>query len=393
MNVFGTKELKEIKIVDYPLFWKGFIKTTFKADEVKFRNKKILLINLDALVSKLVLDSTDNELTVITTRKKNYELLKHRYKLNIYYLDDITKLEEFMLIKGIKKNSMDYIFANPPYDKNLYLDISETLLSYINETGSMHILGPLMPITIPFKHKSKTRYAKLWKHLSECTIFDEKYHDAFDSFKGFTILGVMTFKQKENFYNINKLWKQFYSKDEVSLYEKLMSYKGPKIKDKICKNINKGIIVPMAGIGGITKKYAVMDSIMYVNNGECLAKINGEYTKISVEKYNGKGCDDGKVSQGVVVNNVDEAVRFYKKYRHNYILKGIFDMSLGGGQHPHWNIVPFFDCKNDIDDEFIIDELKLNENDLRILRRRSMETSIEDRYSGGIEYGITKRLF
>ncbi|MBO7693595.1 MAG: hypothetical protein J6T10_13325 [Methanobrevibacter sp.] len=390
LNKYGTKSYKEIKIKDYPAFNKCFLETAFGLDSTNIRNKKILVLNLDPLAVSLAFD--DNDITAISTSNVNRNSYLTKYcNVKSYYAKDITKLEEILCT--IKKNSMDYIFTNPPYDKTLYLEISQVLLPYLNDKGSLVVFGPMMPISIPFEHRSKYLYSDLWKHLHSFSKIEEKYYNTFESFIGYTELGIMTFKQETNFYNIHKLWKKYRDNDEVRLYEKILSYKGPKMSDVVGKNLSNGTILPLAGIAGYSKKYPVYDSIMYVDNGQCFVKENDEYFLKPLSKYEGFGVSNGKVSCGICVRNVNEAVTLYKKYRSNLIIRGLFAMSLGGSQHPHWKFMPYISYDEIEQGVDLVDKFKLTKEDIAVLTKHATNDTLETRYSHEANFNISKPVF
>lgn len=372
MNKYGTKSYEEIRVIDYSEMTKAYFDTLSKYDDISAKsitNKKILIFNLMPLHSYLNLA---NKVTVVTTNKKLSDECTNKYcNCNVILLSDLKELE-YKLNHYVDMNSLDYIFANPPYDGDLYLDIAETLLPYINENGTMNILGPMQCIQTPAPHEYKFIHQQLFSHIKSYKIMDPKYYYLFDSFKGYTDLGIIRYVKEDRQFNIHTAWREYHNKELVALYDKILNSNITKISDVIEKRADKGIIVPIGRIGG-TKRYAVYNDFLLYDNGKCyvMKKENKNSGKtlqiIPISKCDAKGIENGKIVQGIRMKSVDQAIKFHKKYRNNYILKGLFGLSLCGSQNPQWNVVPYFSMENEIDNKYIVDALKLNKTDLNIL--------------------------
>lgn len=362
-SFYGTDSLEEFKINDAVKHVNEWYKKTLLDKHNVLRNKKCLVFNELPLCISLAL--AENEVTYITTRKEYIKIAIPYAKYAVWLPEDnILKIDSYLSMKP--SFEMNYIFANPPYDKDLFLDISEILKSHLAENGKMFVLSPTQCIENPFKNLYINTHADLFTHLESCTKVDDDFTSTFESFQGFTNLGIYTFTKEKVNRDIRKMWRNMMTKEEAALYKKIASSKLPKISDVMCKNTDKGCIVPIGTVGGC-KRFLVYDKFVYYNDGECL--IDGN--KLSIKEYNGFGISNGKIAEGVPMKNTGQAIRFHKLYKDSYIMRGIFGMSLAGSQNVCHKFIPYISCENETTDKELIEILNLNEKDLGILKAYS----------------------
>ena len=376
---YSTKSTVECDVNNQNILIKQFYNICFPGiSYVVLEDKNIMILNVDCLVNYL---SPKNKMFVTTTSYYNFDILNSKHKqANIRYLDikidmkkkDILNKLECYLKNNIKTNSMDYIISNLPYKRDLYLSISEMLLPYLNENGKLWTIGPLNTIASPTQMKYKIEYAELWKHLERYKELPTDMYvgkdKIFDQYNDYTFLGIMSFIKNTTSFDIFNEWKRFQDPQAVKLIDKIKHLNVPTLNDVLLKNNNHGILVPLTNVTGgydRTNRVVYMDFIYY-EQGKCYIK--GEVKPISKET---QGVNNNKIAQSVRMKTCEQAKRFHSIYRDNYLLQGFASLSCGGTRHLDYSLIPYFSCENETSCEDIIKTLKLNEDDMLLLKKYS----------------------
>lgn len=378
-NKYSTKTTLECNVNNQNKLIKQFFNICFPGiSYVVLEDKKILTLNVDCLTNYL---SPKNDVNTVTTSAFNFDILNSKHKsTKIQYLDikiemkkqDILSKIECYLKKNIKLNSMDYIISNLPYKRDLYLSISEMLIPYLSKEGKLWTIGPLNTIASPTQMKYKIEYNELWKHLERYKELPTEMYvgkdKIFDQYGDYTFLGIMSFVKNTTSFDIYNEWKQFQDSQAVKLIDKIKQLNVPTLNDVILKNNNYGILVPLTNVTGgydRTNRAVYMDFIYY-DKGKCYVKGN----VLSASKVT-QCMNNNKLAQCVRMKTVDQAVRFHTMYKDNYLMQGFASLSCGGTRHLDYSLIPYFSCENEVKDEEIIKTLKLNEEDLCLLKKYS----------------------
>lgn len=374
-NKYSTKTLKECSVNDQDKLIREFFKICFPGvNYAVLDGKNILVLNVECLVGYL---APKNKVNVVTTststlfdlilKHKNVDISNLNIDVNMRKKDILTKVKYYL--KKINLNSMDYIFSNLPYKRDLYLSISEMLIPYLKEDGKLWTIGPLNTIASPTQMKFKTTYDSLWSHLERYKELPvEMYYGKdkiFDQYGDYTFLGAMCFIKTKTSFNIYNEWTKFQEPAAVNLIDKIKNSNYPTLADVLVKNSNHGILVPLTNVTGgydRTNRAVYMDFIYY-EAGKCYVK--GEVIPIS--KYQ----NSNKISLSVRMNSVDQAKRFHTAYRDNTLLQGFASLSCGGTRHLDYSLIPYFSMKEDISFEDIVRRLNLTEEDITLLRKYS----------------------
>lgn len=394
-NKYGTKVLKEMPIECQEVLTKEFMKCWNKYDRINLasiKNKHILVFDLFPLANYL---SLENDIVYISTSEKltNEFKLKHLSPAYTIALVSNEQLEKD-LDKIIKRNSMDYIIANPPYNRDLYLDIAETLLPYVvDKNGTLNMLGPILWATMPCGHEFRDKHQNLYDRLISLEIVDPETYKNFESFLGITRLGVMRFsKNKQN--DNTELWKKYEDKDTIKLIDKINSSKLPKVSDVVRRNVSFGTYVPLGDVGGFSKKYIVYHNVICVHNGEVYYydKEGNIKTELAM-KSNLANLTRGKAATAVRMNSLDQAIRWHKAYRDNVLLNGFAGLSLFKGTHFHYDYIYYLPFDKEMTNDEIIQYLNLDGNDIEVLKTNAKTTTLENRYKNEGKKQINKNCF
>lgn len=394
MNKYGTKALTEMKIVNHQDAIEEIFSALSKAENIainttNLQGMKILILDYLPLARFL---APNNRMTMISGKNQNTKEFTKQYpSCKVIHINNYNNLEKIMK-NNFKENTMDFIFANPPYKKQLYLDIAQILLPYINDTGTLNILGPIDALTIPKKHTKKSNHVDLWTHLKCCGVIPRDKYDLFESYKGYSDLGIMRFVKHETGFNISNAWKQFYAKAEANLIKKVQNLSIKTISNEARKNCKQGLFVPIGLIGG-KKRFLPYANFLYCNNGICYIR-KKKKGKFEIEEVPISKCKHQAIKKGVAVraiyfNTVGEALRFHTLYKNSYILKGLFGLSLNGTAHPTYEMIPYFKCDHKITNNEIIDRLQLSEEELDILHKYAINP--DKLKNNGMNY--TEKIF
>lgn len=376
---YSTKTTSECEVNNQNTLIKQFFNICFPGiSYVVLENKNILILNVDCLTNYL---SPKNNVISATTSYFNFDILNSKHKEDkIKYLDikinmkknDILNKLDCYLKNNVKLNSMDYIISNLPYKRDLYLSISEMLIPYLNKNGKLWTIGPLNTIASPTQMKYKIEHEDLWKHLERYKELPTDMYvgkdKIFDQYGDYTFLGIMSFVKQNTTFDIYNEWKNFQEPQAVKLIDKIKQSNVPTLNDVLLKNNNHGILVPLTNVTGgydRTNRAVYMDFIYY-EQGNCYIK--GKVVPMSKIV---QGTSNNKIAQSVRMKTHNQAKRFHSIYRDNYLLQGFASLSCCGTRHLDYSLIPYFSCESEIHTEDIIKYLKLNEDDLTLLKKYS----------------------
>ena len=165
------------------------------------------------------------------------------------------------------------IIANPPYDKNLHLKILREAMKHIEKDGGELVnLSPIRWLQDPLAEYKRNSDWKKFGDIREkiVDITPIKAAEANDLFGIglYADLGIYYFNEKApNRLATHLFWKQFKTKAEIIMIEKLMKMKD-SLKNHIDKNKIDGIRVPLTLIGGNRGYKPVYKDIAFAKDGK-----------------------------------------------------------------------------------------------------------------------------
>lgn len=369
MNQFKTKLLNEAAVKDVAAHVDEWNKIIMPRDST------ILILNELSLVYEYTRKELNNKIVYVSSTEEFVEEAKKRFPdvFSIYISGhNLRKIDKRLEMK-IKPNSINYIIGNPPYDGDLFLEIAELLQPYLAKDGKEVILAPTACIDNPSYKLYINMYSKLFSHFERIEKVSDELCKTFDSYNGYSALGIYVFKKEEVGRDPRKIWKNRNDDNFVEIRKKLENMEMPTISDVVVRNRYEGIIVPIGQIGG-GKRYLVYDKFKYSVNGACKI-INKKDSKhgivetVPLSKYSSFGVENGRINIGIPVKTEEEADLIWKLYRDNLILRGICVFSRGGGARIDYKMIPYFSCRNGMPTEMeIINALGLSDENVKYLK-------------------------
>ena len=363
---FGTDDRHEFIVNDFI----GHVKEWNKLLQPK--GAKVLIIDEMPLALEY---ARENEVVYVSTRKSNVEFVKQHFNnikaLNIR-LDKLKIIAKILEVRNMV--TFDFIVGNPPYCGDLFLNISQQLQPYLTKDGKMFILAPSQCIENPGKMHYQTVYQQLFQHLETLNLVPDEMKRQFDSFNGFTNLGIYGFVKNKVNRDVNSMWEYLNNEQVVEITKKIKASRLPMVSDVLVKNTANGIIVPIGSIGGDTKKFISYATFKYCKDGICSTLIKGKHgmlyeNKIPISKQK-EGVQDNKIIRGIPCGTEESAIRTWKLYRHNKLMTGLCVISRFGSGNNNLKQIPFFSNENhEITNKEIIEALNLNEDNVKYLKK------------------------
>ena len=263
------------------------------------RDKKILVIRLAPCAE---LYARNNSVTYITDNKEKYDKFLEKVNDEKYGSDDNAILfnDWKNIDKLLKENDMkfDVCVMNPPYDRNLHLQILSKVIKHCDKTVN---ISPIRWLQDPFAQEKRSELKRfensICKKLSSIEIVN--CHEASDMF-GINLYSDLGIYVSGHSFDYANFWKIGHGCNEISII------------NKVCNN---------ATIDKLNKYIA--DNNMINGNYVLISGIAGGRGNKPIYKYN------GIVHNGNVDNNIDFLLAWNTNPKHrvwqkqNYVCKSI----------------------------------------------------------------------
>ena len=227
------------------------------------RDKKILVIRLAPCAE---LYARNNSVTYITDNKEKYDWFLNVVNHEKYGSDDNAILfNDWKNIDKLMENKkFDVCIMNPPYDRNLHLQILSKVIKHCDKTVNISPIRWLQdPLFDKKKNSALIKFASVAQHIEDLEILDNVHtQEIFGAVLNMT-MGIYSFSERGGWFNP-------YVNNGII---KKMQIKAVGIPVKSYKNRSKSVFRLMAGIIGGNGCSAQKESVYFVYS----PKIYGNY--------------------------------------------------------------------------------------------------------------------